>query len=219
MTVYLLPEEPVFPPVEDAEPDGLVAVGGDLSANRLLQAYANGIFPWFKDEENIYWFSPDPRMILLPENFMLSDSLKRIINGKKFNVKFNTVFGQVIRGCASVPRPGQDGTWIDDDFIEAYTNLHFQGFAHSIEVFFKEKLVGGLYGVSLGTAFFGESMFFTMSNASKIALYALVQLCRQKGITFIDCQMETPHMQRFGALAIDRKDYMVLLAESLKSKV
>lgn len=218
MTVYLLPDEPFFPPADEAEPDGLIAIGGDLSVERLLQAYAHGIFPWFSDEDDIYWFSPDPRMVLFPDKFRISDSLIRIIKRQQYTIRFDTVFSQVIRACSIAPRPGQDGTWITGDFIDAYTELHVQGFAHSVEVFYEDTLVGGLYGLSLGAAFFGESMFFTMSNASKVALHALVERCRQCGLTFIDCQMETTHLLGLGATLLDRKNYLLLLEEALTRK-
>ena len=218
MTVYLLPEEPFFPPVDEADPDGLIAVGGDLSMERLLQAYAHGIFPWFTQEEDVFWYSPDPRMVMFPEDFKISDSLNRIIRGKKFSIRFDTAFQQVIRACAEAPRPGQDGTWISPDFIEAYTALHKKGFAHSVEVFQGKVLAGGLYGVSIGSAFFGESMFFTVNNASKVAFHALVERCRQFGFKFIDCQVETPHLLRLGASLLKREKYMELLSSSLGGK-
>ena len=218
MSVYLLPEEPVFPPVEEAEPDGLIAIGGDLSMDRLIQAYTHGIFPWFKDEDDVFWYSPNPRMIMFPDQFKVPDSLERIIRGNRFNVKFDTVFDQVIHQCAAAPRPGQDGTWISPDFIDAYIALYAHGFAHSVEVFFQGKLVGGLYGISLGAAFFGESMFFTMSNASKVAFHALVGRCVQYGFKFIDCQVETSHLLGLGATLVDRKDYLFLIEESLKAE-
>ncbi|MCX6266965.1 MAG: leucyl/phenylalanyl-tRNA--protein transferase [Bacteroidetes bacterium] len=210
MTVYLLPEEPFFPPVDKAEPDGLVAIGGDLSAERVLQAYAHGIFPWFKDHEDIFWYSPDPRMILFPEQFKVSDSLNRIIKRNQFAVKFDTAFTQVIHACAAAPRQGQDGTWISQDFIDAYTTLHHRGYAHSVEVFYRDELVGGLYGVSLGAAFFGESMFYSMKNTSKVAFHALVERCRHYGFKFIDCQVETSHLLGLGASLVDRNQYLLL---------
>jgi leucyl/phenylalanyl-tRNA--protein transferase len=218
MTVYLLPEDPFFPPADDAESDGLIAIGGDLSAERLLQAYAHGIFPWFREEDDVFWYSPDPRMVLFPDHFKIPESLKRIIRSHKFKVTFDTVFEQVIRGCAAAPRPGQEGTWITDEFIEAYIALHKRGFAHSVEVFYREDLVGGLYGISLGAAFFGESMFFKMNNASKVALHALVERCRKNGFSFIDCQVETSHLQSLGASLVDRTDYLSLLQKALKNK-
>jgi leucyl/phenylalanyl-tRNA--protein transferase len=216
MAVYLLPEEPVFPPVDESEPDGLIAIGGDLSAGRLLQAYAQGIFPWFKEGGDIYWYSPDPRMVMFPGQFKPSDSLNRIIRSGKFTVRFDTVFEQVIRRCSDTVRTGEDGTWISEEFIEAYLSLHKMGFAHSVETFYRNELVGGLYGVSLGVAFFGESMFFTMSNASKVAFYILVERCRDFWFHFIDCQVETAHLKGLGASLIDRKEYLVRLDEALK---
>jgi leucyl/phenylalanyl-tRNA--protein transferase len=216
MAVYLLPYEPVFPPVDEAEADGLVAIGGDLSEERLIQAYAHGIFPWFSEDKDVYWYSPDPRMVLFPDRFIIADSLRRTIRSDKFTVRFDTVFDQVIKGCAAAPRPGQEGTWISEDFIVAYIALHAQGFAHSVEVFYKDELVGGLYGVSLGAAFFGESMFFLMNNTSKVAFHALVEHCRQNGFRFIDCQVETSHLLGLGASLIARKDYLTLLQESLQ---
>jgi len=217
MAVYLLPYEPVFPPVEEAEPDGLIAIGGDLSAERLIQAYVHGIFPWFCENEDVFWYSPDPRMVMFPEQFKVPDSLKRIIRSGKYAVRIDTVFEQVIRACSKAPRPGQEGTWISQDFIDAYIALHIMGIAHSFEVFDQDELVGGLYGVSLGAAFFGESMFYTKSNASKVAFHALVESCRQYGLKFIDCQVETSHLLGLGATPIDRKNYLLLLEESLKA--
>ena len=216
MAVYLLPEEPVFPPVNEAEPDGLVAIGGDLSSARLLAAYASGIFPWFMEEDDIFWFSPDPRMVLLPENFKISESLHRKIHSNQFEVRFDTVFDQVIGACAEMVRPGQDGTWITPAFIDAYQKLYDLGFAHSVETFRNDKLVGGLYGVSIGAAFFGESMFFWSGNASKIALHRLVERCKEFGIQFIDCQVESEHLLRLGAHAIPREEYLTLLAAAMK---
>jgi leucyl/phenylalanyl-tRNA---protein transferase len=218
MTVYLLPEEPYFPPAGEAEADGLIAIGGDLSAERLLQAYANGIFPWFRDEDEVYWYSPDPRMVLFPGQLRISDSLKRTIRSKRFTVTFDRAFEQVIRGCAAAPRPGQDGTWISEDFIEAYITLHSLGFAHSVEVFFEDELVGGLYGISLGAGFFGESMFSAMNNASKVAFHALSERCRVNNFRFIDCQVESAHLLGLGATLIDRNKYLLLLEEALQEK-
>ncbi len=215
MTVYLLPQEPFFPPVDEAEPDGLVAIGGDLSVERLLQAYSHGIFPWFRDDEDVFWYSPDPRLVMLPAQFVISDSMKRVLRSSRFSVKFDTSFREVIRACAEAPRPGQDGTWLSDDFIEAYCELNKQGFAHSVEVYAGDELAGGLYGVSLGAAFFGESMFFRSSNASKVAFNALVVRCRQYGFRFIDCQVETSHLVGLGATTLRRSDYLKLLEEAL----
>jgi leucyl/phenylalanyl-tRNA--protein transferase len=218
MAVYYLPEEPFFPPVDEAEPNGLVAIGGDLSVERLLQAYSSGIFPWFMEEDTVFWFSPDPRMILFPDQVKTSDSLMRIIRSNRFKVTFDTLFDQVIRRCASATRPGQDGTWISQEFIDAYNALHQKGYAHSVEVFYQDELIGGLYGVSLGAAFFGESMFYSAGNASKVAFHALVERCRQLGFSFIDCQMETDHLLSLGATLVERKKFLLLLEDSLKKE-
>jgi leucyl/phenylalanyl-tRNA---protein transferase len=216
MTVYLLPDEPVFPPVDEAEPDGLVAIGGDLSVARLLQAYAQGIFPWFVDEDDFFWYSPDPRLVLFPEQYKAPDSLRRIVKKNLFEVRIDTDFEQVVRSCSLAERPRQDGTWITSEFIEAYTALHHKGFAHSIETYCQGALVGGLYGVSIGAAFFGESMFFSMSNASKVAFHHLVGHCKQLKLKFIDCQVETSHLMSLGARLVPRKDYLAMLDEAIK---
>jgi leucyl/phenylalanyl-tRNA--protein transferase len=216
LTVYLLPEEPVFPPVDEAEADGLVAIGGDLSAERLLQAYACGIFPWFVDEGDFFWFSPDPRLVLFPGQYKTSDSFKRIIRNNPFEVRFDTNFEEVIRACSQAPRPGQSGTWITEEFIEGYNGLYRKGFAHSVEAYLDGELAGGLYGVSLGAAFFGESMFFKSSNASKIAFHALVGRCMAMDFKFIDCQVETDHLAGFGAKGIPRTEYLKLLEEAIQ---
>ncbi|MEI6684110.1 MAG: leucyl/phenylalanyl-tRNA--protein transferase [Bacteroidota bacterium] len=216
MTVYLLPEEPFFPPAEEAEADGLIAIGGDLSAPRLLQAYAQGIFPWFVEYDEFYWYSPDPRLLLFPGEYKVPGSFRRILKKAPFEVRFDTDFERVILSCAAAGRPEQDGTWISDEFIEGYTELYKLGFAHSVESYFEGQLVGGLYGVSIGSAFFGESMFFTRSNASKVAFYRLVERIRTLGFTFIDCQVATPHMISLGARPVPRRDYLALLEEAMK---
>jgi leucyl/phenylalanyl-tRNA--protein transferase len=218
MTVYLLPVEPIFPPVDHAEPDGLIAIGGDFSADRLLKAYTSGIFPWFNEQEDIYWYSPDPRMVMFPGEFKPTQSLQRLIKSRRFTVRFDTAFGEVIRGCAEAQRAGQDGTWISRDFIEAYTALYNLGYAHSVEVYDEDQLAGGLYGISLGAAFFGESMFYRKSNASKIAFHALVDHCLKHKFHFIDCQTETSHLLKLGATPLGRKQYMMLLKKALKRK-
>jgi leucyl/phenylalanyl-tRNA--protein transferase len=217
VTVYLLPEEPMFPPVDEAEPDGLIAIGGDFSVERLVQAYAQGIFPWFMDENDIFWYSPDPRMILKPEQFRKSKSLERIINSGRFEIRIDTKFHEVITACGSTDRPEQDGSWINRSFIDGYTTLHDQGFAHSFETYFNNKLVGGLYGVSLGAAFFGESMFYQMNDASKVAFAGLTEFCEKHNFLFIDCQVESSHLQKLGAIPIERKSYLNLLSEALRS--
>lgn len=216
VTVYLLPEEPIFPPAEEADPDGLIAIGGDLSVQRLIQAYSSGIFPWFIEDKKVYWFSPDPRLIMLPGNYRRSESLKRILKQGKFSVSIDTCFEQVIRACGETPRPGDPGTWINDDFIQAYNDLYRLGLAHSFEAFEGDRLVGGLYGVSLGAAFFGESMFFERPNASKIAYSALVDFAVVNNLHFIDCQVVTDHLVRAGALSIPRPKYLEMVGKALE---
>ncbi len=216
MTVYLLPEEPLFPPASDAELDGLLAIGGDLSAKRLVHAYAQGIFPWFSEEENIFWFSPDPRLIMIPGHFKKSDSLSRSIRSRKYEVRFDTCFKEVIEACAQVPRHGQEGTWITPDFIDAYRKLHESGLAHSIEVFNEGRLAGGLYGLSMGSAFFGESMFHYERDVSKIAFYYLSEQLLKWNFTLIDCQVESAHLVSLGAELISRESYLVKLETALK---
>jgi len=219
MPVFLLTDEPVFPPADIAESDGLLAIGGDLSVQRLMTAYTHGIFPWFIEDGKVFWFSPDPRTVIFPEKFNPSKSLKRIWKSKKFEIRFDTAFRQVIENCSEVPRPGQEGTWISDEFIEAYTNLHRLGYAHSVETYYQGSLVGGLYGVSQGAAFFGESMFHLMPDASKIALLQLVERLKSLHFTMIDAQVETPLMLSLGAELISRKRYLDLLSNALKSPI
>lgn len=213
MPVYQLPEEIVFPHPEEAEKDGLLAVGGDLRPERLLTAYANGIFPWYADENPVLWWSPDPRLILYPEEIKVSKSLKQSLRSKKIKVSADTAFEQVIRACAVVPRGDDEGTWIVDEMLEAYIRLHQLGFAHSIEVWKDEKLVGGLYGVSIGAAFFGESMFYKERDASKVALFHLCEFCKRKGIELIDAQVQTDHLQRMGAVLIPREHFLEKLED------
>ncbi len=215
MTVYLLNEEPIFPPPSEAEPDGLIALGGDLSPLRLLNAYAEGIFPWFRDEEDVFWFSPDPRMLLFPHDLKISASLKRVIRSGKFEVRCDTVFRDVIEGCASAFRQDQDGTWIDREFIDAYSELHRLGYAHSFETFTHGELCGGLYGVSVGRAFFGESMFHKTTDASKVAFCAMVEKIKTWQFDFVDCQVETDLVKRFGAKPVPRGDYLERLKKAI----
>jgi leucyl/phenylalanyl-tRNA---protein transferase len=217
MTVYLLNDEPHFPPPSEAEPDGLIAVGGDLSPLRLLNAYADGIFPWFRDDEDIFWFSPDPRMVLFPDDLKISASLKRVLRSGKFEVRCDTVFTKVIEACALAYRPDQDGTWIDKEFIEAYTELHNLGFAHSFETFSNGELCGGLYGVSIGHAFFGESMFHKTTDASKVAFCAMVEKIKTWQFDFVDCQVETDLVKRLGAKPLPRADYLELLKKAISN--
>ena len=183
------------------EPNGLIAIGGDLSFERLLDAYSKGIFPWYSEGEPILWYSPDPRMVITPDTFYLSKSLRKITHSSRFEVRVDTVFDDVIFQCRSVIRPSQPGTWIDDAMVKAYCELNEAGYAHSYEVYEKDKLVGGLYGVSLGGVFFGESMFSLVSNASKVAFAYLLQNSHYQ---LIDCQVENKHLQSLGAFRLPR---------------
>ena len=207
--IFKLPDDDyTFPSAELAEPDGLLAIGGDLSPLRLLSAYANGIFPWYNEGEPILWWSPDPRLVIRPGEMRVSKSLRHTLRSGKFEVRINTAFRSVMERCASTPREGQDGTWITDDILEAYCRLHELGFAHSFETWQDGALVGGLYGIAIGKAFFGESMFHTVSDASKVAFWHLHQFLKAHGFKLIDCQQETPHLKSLGAYAIPRHDFL-----------
>ncbi|HQO77005.1 MAG TPA: leucyl/phenylalanyl-tRNA--protein transferase [Thermodesulfobacteriota bacterium] len=210
-----MPDELVFPPPEAAEPDGLLAIGGDLSIERVLLAYQCGIFPWYTEDSPILWWSPDPRLVLYPEDLVISRSLLKAIKKGTFTVTLDTAFEDVIRGCAEQKRRGQQGTWIVEDMITAYCRLHEQGFAHSVESWYQGALAGGLYGVALGRIFFGESMFYRVKNASKVAFVHLVQLLRAWEFDLIDCQVYTSHLHHFGALEISRNEYLDRLRNSL----
>ena len=194
------------------EPNGLIGIGGDLSSDRLLHAYSEGIFPWYGKDEPILWYSPDPRMVITPKAFHLSKSLRKTINSSKFDVSVNTVFSEVMTNCQKVSRAGQSGTWISEDMIKAYNILHDSGYAHSYEVFLDNKLVGGLYGIALGRVFFGESMFSLVSNASKVAFAYLLQYSNYK---LIDCQVENKHLESLGAFKMPRD----LFVQQLKAFV
>jgi leucyl/phenylalanyl-tRNA--protein transferase len=214
--VYLLDRTPRFPPPGHAEPSGLLAVGGDLEPARLLAAYASGIFPWYSDDEPILWFSPDPRAVIVPGALTLSRGVRRTLRGaERLRLTMDTAFGDVIRGCAAAPRPGQDGTWITPDMIEAYARLHELGFAHSVEAWDEERLVGGLYGVSLGRYFAAESMFRKVSGASLAALVALAKQLHGWKFELIDCQMFTPHVGRLGAELWPRTRFLARLEAAL----
>ncbi len=215
MPVYFLDDSLVFPHPNLSEPTGLLAVGGDLRIERLLLAYENGIFPWYSEGDPILWFSPDPRLILMPHQLKVSRSLGRVIKSDKFKVKFDTCFEDVIYRCAKIRRKNQDGTWITNEMVDAYVELHEEGFAHSAETFYKGELVGGLYGVSLGAAFFGESMFHLSNSASKVALYYLVQRLESWGFDFIDSQIPTNHMKSLGAKEIDRERFLKMLKQAM----
>lgn len=207
MPVFRLSDDPVFPPPEFAE-DGLLAVGGDLSAKRLLAAYRQGIFPWYSEGEPILWWSPDPRMVLRPGWFHCSRSLRKTLRRGCFRFSFDRAFEQVLHHCAATPRPGQEGTWLTRDMRTAYAGLHRAGHAHSLEVWRDGKLAGGLYGLSLGGAFCGESMFSHESDASKAALFTLCRQCARWGIGLIDCQVPNPHLSRIGARPIPRAAFL-----------
>ncbi len=195
-----------FPHPSQANEDGIVAWGGDLTPNRIIRAYQEGIFPWYSKQDPILWWSPDPRFIMELDEFRLTSSLKKSL--KKFTYKIDTVFSKVIRACASVPREGQNGTWILPEVIEAYENLHALGIAHSVESYFEGKLVGGLYGLAIGGVFCGESMFSFKSDASKAAYYVLVRHLKHWGYYFIDAQVPTPHLASLGAKEIDRDEFL-----------
>ncbi|NQZ94945.1 MAG: leucyl/phenylalanyl-tRNA--protein transferase [Myxococcales bacterium] len=211
MPVYRLSDELIFPPADHADPTGLLAVGGDLSPERLLIAYSMGIFPWYEEGLPILWHSPDPRMVLLPSEIKLSRSLRRALKRSPFQLTLDTAFEDVIRACAAVPRPGQDGTWITEEMIEGYCELHELGFAHSAEAWDGDELVGGLYGVSLGTGFFGESMFARRNDASKIPFAMLVVQLERWGFDLVDCQVYTDHLERFGATEWSRDRFLIAL--------
>jgi leucyl/phenylalanyl-tRNA--protein transferase len=216
MPIYRLTSQMVFPDPKNADPDGLLAYGGDLHPRRLLLAYAQGIFPWPGEASwPLLWFSPDPRMILLPAQLHVSRSLRKSINKGVFEVRFDTAFAQVIHACATTPRRHERGTWITPAMQQAYCTLHALGFAHSAEAWANGLLVGGLYGVSLGAAFFGESMFAHRAEASKVAFVHLVQQLAAWDFHFVDCQMYTPHLASFGAVTWPRQRFLQALKEAL----
>lgn len=215
--MFLLSAKTVrFPPVEQATPEGLLAVGGDLRPERLLEAYRHGIFPWYNDDQPILWWSPDPRAVLFPPRLHVPRSLEKTIRRGDFTVTFDTCFREVMTHCAG-PRPQypDGGTWITPAMIEAYTRLHDLGYAHSAETWEGDRLVGGVYGVALGGAFFAESMFTLVDNASKVALVTLVRQLDTWGFRIMDCQQASPHVMRFGAEEISRRDFVNHLREAL----
>jgi leucyl/phenylalanyl-tRNA--protein transferase len=216
MPVYLLDETLWFPPLEEAMPDGLLAVGGDLSAERLLLAYQSGIFPWYNEEDIPMWWSPDPRFVLFPANLKVSKSMKQVLKKGEFKFRVNTAFANVIANCSESKRKDQPGTWISKDIIDAYTQLHELGYAYSAEAWQQETLVGGLYGVLLGNIFFGESMFSKVSNASKFAFIKWVELLKENGIKLIDCQVHTEHLESLGAGMISREAFVTLLNKNIE---
>lgn len=202
-----------FPPPNQADEQGLLAAGGDLSPECLLTAYYSGIFPWFDDSQPLLWWSPDPRMVLFPERLHISKSMRRLLQQQAFQVTFNQSFSEVMKACAKVERPGQDGTWITADMVEAYEELHRRGFAQSVEVWRDGVLVGGLYGIFLKGkhVFCGESMFSTVSNASKYGFITLVKKLRQSAIKLIDCQVYSSHLESLGAEEISREEFLCFL--------
>jgi leucyl/phenylalanyl-tRNA--protein transferase len=216
MTVYRLGKALAFPDPEEAEPSGLLAVGGDLSPERLVLAYASGIFPWYDDDLPILWHSPDPRFVLLPDRLHVPKSLAKQLRRGRYEVRLDERFGEVIRACAHAPRPGQSGTWITDEMIRGYEQLHDRGLAHSAEAYEDGRLVGGLYGVSLGAAYFGESMFAVAPDASKVAFVTLVRQLAHWGIDLVDCQVRTEHTERFGAEHWPRRRYLDELSTRLE---
>jgi len=213
MSFWLTPDS-FFPPLETAlvKPNGLLAAGGDLSPERLIEAYRSGIFPWFNANETILWWSPDPRMVLFPSELRISRSLNKILRNSNYEVRVDSAFSQVIQACAE-PRKGQSGTWIHSDMVSAYTVLHEMGLAHSVETWVGGELVGGLYGIAQGKMFFGESMFSRIHDASKIAFVHLVKQLERWNFKMIDCQMKTTHLASFGAREIPRKEFSQRLKE------
>jgi len=213
----LRPHDLRFPPVEQATPEGLLAVGGDLRPERLLEAYRHGIFPWYNEDDPILWWSPDPRAVLFPDKLHVPRSLKKRLRSNAFTVTLDTCFRQVMKQCAG-PRPQypEGGTWITADMLDAYTRLHELGYAHSVESWQEGILVGGLYGIAIGGAFFAESMFTRVDDASKVALVKLVQQLQAWNFLLIDCQQSSPHVMRFGAEEILRSDFINQLIEALK---
>lgn len=214
MPIFRLDHRLTFPPVEYAE-DGLLAVGGDLRPERLLLAYRSGIFPWYSEGQPILWHSPDPRMVLVAADLEVPRSLRKTVRKQPYRVSLDTAFGKVVAACASVERPGQSDTWITPEMQAAYRELHRRGFAHSVEAWQERRLVGGLYGVSLGAAFFGESMFALAPDASKVALVRLVEQLVRWGIGLVDCQVHTDHLARFGAVEWPRRRYLAALKKAL----
>jgi len=213
--VHRLPRAIAFPDPSLAEPDGLLAVGGDLSPERLVAAYALGIFPWFSEETPILWWSPDPRLVLLPPELHVPRSLERTLRRGTFTFTADRAFEEVMRRCSATPRPGQDGTWITEEMVEAYVRLHDLGLAHSFEAWEGGELAGGLYGVSLGAAFFGESMFSARPDASKAAFVRSVGWLAARGVELVDCQVRTEHLVRFGARELPRPEFLERLAAAL----
>jgi|TARA_B100001564_G_scaffold164008_1_gene137887 leucyl/phenylalanyl-tRNA--protein transferase len=210
--MYRLTDALLFPSPEQASAEGIVAVGGDLKPERVMLAYRKGIFPWFESDDFLLWWSPDPRMVLFPDRLKISKSMRTVLRKKQFEVTFNKAFDQVVEACAKVKRFGQNGTWITPGLMEVYSTLHIQGHAHSVEVWEEGSLVGGLYGIDLGTVFCGESMFSKSSNASKVALIFLVKELKKNKYELIDCQVPTQHLASMGAEPISRTEFLTFLS-------
>jgi leucyl/phenylalanyl-tRNA--protein transferase len=207
-----------FPQVNSSTPEGIVAVGGNLSPGMLLSAYRQGIFPWFSEGDPVVWWSPDPRCVLFPDEIHISRSMKKVLKRERFRISLDTRFQDVITACREAPRRGQDGTWITGEMRKAYIELHRLGYAHSIEVWDWERLAGGLYGVALGSCFFAESMFSSVTNGSKVALIRLSQILDKWGFDLIDCQLYSPHLERMGARQIPREEFIERLSVCLKKQ-
>lgn len=213
MPVFRLSDDLIFPHPSLSEEDGLLAVDGDLSPERLILAYRNGIFPWFSEDEPILWWSPDPRFILYPKDIKVSHSMKKLLKKNTYKISFDTCFRDVISNCSNLRK--ESGTWITNDMIEAYCKLHELGYAHSVEAWYEDELVGGLYGISIGKCFFGESMFSTMSNASKAAFITLCKKLEEKEYIMVDCQVYTEHLESLGAVNISREKFLELVEEGI----
>lgn len=211
--MYIITDDIPFPPVEAADEYGLLAIGGTLSVNRLLDAYKKGIFPWYNEDEPVCWWSPDPRCVLFPHQLHISKTMQQVILRRQFRFTFNTAFEKVMRGCQQAKRKGEPGTWIHEEMMEAYCMLHELGYAFSGEAWQDGKLAGGMYGVKLGKIFFGESMFSNVSNASKFAFIQFVQQLQKEDVKLIDCQMRTDHLVSLGATMIERKKFIGILKE------
>jgi len=215
MPIYRLTKRIAFPPPELAE-EGLLAVGGDLSVPRLLLAYQNGIFPWYDENEPILWWSPDPRMVFYPAQWQPPRRLARTMRSGRYRVTADNAFESVIRACAETPRRHEKGTWILPQMIEAYSELHREGFAHSVECWEGDELAGGIYGVSIGACFFGESMFHRRTDASKVAFASLMECCRAWDFLLLDAQLPNPHLERLGGVTLPRSEFLARLREAVK---
>ncbi len=219
MTVFALnAHKAFFPPPNMADESGLLAIGGKLEAHWLLEAYSSGIFPWFNEEDPIMWWSPDPRSVIVPGNLKIRKSMRTYFNSGKFELRIDYDFNGVINNCQKISRKGQNGTWITSDMKKAYKNLHKLGYAHSFETWKDNQLVGGLYGVSLGKIFFGESMFSLISNASKFALLSLSMILKENGFKLLDCQIPNSHLNNMGCRELSRDDYLEILSQNKSEK-